>query len=143
MKDATFTDLNGKAKPYYMGCYGIGIGRTLATVVEKYNDDRGIIWPEIISPYQIHLIGLDLKNEEIKKKVYDLYNLFDRTYKLEVLFDDREEATAGEKFSDADLIGIPIRLVVSKRTGEKIEYKKRNEKETKLLSSEEIINKFI
>lgn len=139
MKGANYIDQEGKEKPYYMGCYGIGIGRTLATIVEKYHDDRGVIWPEITAPYKIHLVGLDLKNEEIKKKAFDLYNLLTITYNLEILFDDRMEATAGEKFSDADLIGIPIRLVVSKRTGDKVEYKKRGEKETKILSLEEII----
>ncbi|MEK7633428.1 MAG: proline--tRNA ligase, partial [Patescibacteria group bacterium] len=139
MKNSTYIDKDGKEKPYYMGCYGIGIGRTMATIIEKFHDEKGIIWPEAVAPYQIHLIGLDIKNEEIKKKAFVLYNLFTTTYNLEVLFDDREEVTAGEKFADADLIGIPIRLVVSKRTGNKIEYKKRNEKEVKILSIEEVL----
>ena len=143
MKNSTYIDKDGKEKPYYMGCYGIGIGRTMATIIEKFHDEKGIIWPEAVAPYQIHLIGLDIKNEEIKKKAFVLYNLFTTTYNLEVLFDDREEVTAGEKFADADLIGIPIRLVVSKRTGNKIEYKKRNEKEIILLSSEELLKKLI
>ncbi len=138
MKDATYIDEDGKAKPYYMGCYGIGIGRTMAAVVEVHHDERGIAWPEMISPFQIHLIGLDLKNEEIKKKAHDLYKLLNEKG-YSVLFDDREDAAAGAKFADADLIGIPHRLVVSKRTGDKIEYKKRSEKENKLITNEELL----
>lgn len=139
MKDATFIDSDGKEKPFYMGCYGIGIGRTLAAIVEMFNDDRGITWPENIAPFQVHLIGLDMKDEDIKKRAQETYRLLTTDYKLEVLFDDREETSAGTKFADADLIGIPHRLVVSRRTGDKIEYKKRTEKETNLLTLEELV----
>jgi prolyl-tRNA synthetase len=142
MKGATFIDQDGKEKPYYMGCYGIGIGRTMAAIVEKSHDDRGIIWPKTIAPYQAHLIGLDFKDESIKLKAHKIYEEL-KEKDIDVLFDDREGTNAGEKFADADLIGIPIRLVISKRTGDMVEYKKRNEKETKLLSLKEIINKFI
>ncbi|MEK7597678.1 MAG: proline--tRNA ligase [Patescibacteria group bacterium] len=138
MKGANYIDQEGKEKPYYMGCYGIGIGRTMATIVEKYHDEKGIIWPESVAPFKVHLIGLDLKEEFVKSKVYQVYQEL-KKHKIEVLFDDRVDVTAGEKFSDADLIGIPIRLVISKRTGEKIEYKKRNEKEAKILTLEEVI----
>src|SRR3989344_1655665 len=139
MKDAVFVDQNGKLEPFYMGCYGIGIGRTLAAIVEKFHDDRGIIWPESVAPYKFHLVGLDLKDEIVKKRASTIYNLLTKTHNLEVLFDDREETSAGEKFADADLIGIPYRLVVSKRTGDKIEVKKRNEKKIDLLTLEHII----
>ena len=138
MKNATYIDKDGKEKPYYMGCYGIGIGRTMATIVEKFHDERGIIWPESVTPFQVHLIGLDLKDAAINSKVNKVYKVL-KENNIEVLFDDREEVTAGEKFADADLIGIPIRLVISKRTGDKIEYKKRDEKQTKLLEIEQII----
>ncbi|HEX7542496.1 MAG TPA: proline--tRNA ligase [Patescibacteria group bacterium] len=137
-----FVDSDGKEKPIYMGCYGIGPSRIMGIIVEKYHDDKGIIWPETVAPFQVHLIGLDLKVEEINSKVHNVYKVL-KDNKVEILFDDREDVSAGEKFSDADLIGIPIRLVISKRTGDKIEFKKRNEKETKLLSLEEIINKLI
>ena len=138
MKGATYIDQQGKEKLYYMGCYGIGIGRTMATVVEKYHDEKGIVWPEAVAPYQVHLLGLDLKDESVKARVNKIYKeLVGKN--VEVLFDDREGVTAGEKFSDADLIGIPVRLVVSKRAGDKIEYKKRDSKETKLLNIENII----
>jgi prolyl-tRNA synthetase len=93
-----------------------------------------------IAPFDIHLVGLDLKNEEVKSKVQQVYQALQEK-KIEVLFDDREDISAGEKFSDADLIGIPIRLVVSKRTGERIEFKKRNESEAKLLSLHELLTK--
>jgi prolyl-tRNA synthetase len=136
MKDAMFTDQDGKIKPYYMGCYGIGIGRSLAALVEVYHDEKGIIWPEQVAPFKVHLIGIDLKDEAIKKRAFEIYEQLQKK-NIEVLFDDRD-ANAGAKFADADLIGIPYRLVVSKRTGDKIEYKKRNEKEAKLLSLDEI-----
>jgi len=138
MKNATFIDQDGKEKLYYMGCYGIGIGRTMAAIVEKYNDNKGIIWPKVIAPYQIHLVGLNLNEESVKKQAEKIYQQLTINNYLEVLFDDREEVTAGEKFADADLIGIPVRLVVSKRTGDKVEYKKRDGKNSQLLSLHEL-----
>lgn len=138
--DLKFTDKDGSQKYPVMGCYGIGTTRIIGAVVEVYHDDRGIIWPEEIAPYKLHLIGLDLKDEKIKYNCYKLYNkLLENNF--EVLFDDREEVSAGEKFTDADLIGIPIRLVVSKRTGKKIEYKLRKDNKTELFSLEEIMSK--
>lgn len=139
MKRATFINQDGREKPFYMGCYGIGIGRTMATIVEIYHDKNGIIWPESVAPYQFHLIGLDLKDKTVNSKAYKLYKiLIERN--LEVLFDDRKDVSAGEKFADADLIGIPVRLVVSKRTGNKIELKKRSKKETQIYSLDNVIN---
>lgn len=141
MKNATFIDKDGKEKPYYMGCYGIGIGRTMATIVELHHDDRGIIWPENVAPFQVHLVGLDLKDPEIKTKAFKTYELLTTNYKLDVFFDDREETTAGEKFADADLIGIPVRLVVSRKTGNKIEFKKRPEKQFELIDLSEVLER--
>ena len=134
-----YTDVDGKIKPIYMGSYGIGPSRIMGIIVEKFNDEKGIIWPESVAPFQVHLVGLDLNDENVKKKAFNTYNLLTTTYNLEVLFDDRIGVTAGNKFSDADLIGIPVRLVVSRRTGEKIEFKRRNEKETKIISVEEVL----
>jgi len=132
-----FNDEDGQKKPVILGSYGIGITRVMGVLVEKFNDENGIIWPAQVAPYQVHLIGLDLKDVEIKKKAQKLYEqLLDS--KIEVLYDDREEARAGEKFAAADLIGNPIRLVISKRTGDKIEWKKRNEKESELLTINEV-----
>jgi prolyl-tRNA synthetase len=138
--DYKYTDQDGKQKPIYMGCYGIGPSRIMGVIVEKFHDERGVVWPESVAPFQIHLIGLDLKDESIKLKVNKVYKVLQEN-NIEVLFDDRADATAGNKFSDADLIGIPVRLVVSKRTGEKIEYKRRNEKEATVISLEEVLKK--
>ncbi|QQG43950.1 MAG: proline--tRNA ligase [Candidatus Roizmanbacteria bacterium] len=140
MHDACLTADDGSKKPFYMGCYGIGLGRTLATVVEVFHDERGIIWPKNTSPYQIHLIGLDLKDETVKKRANEVYELLTTNHKLDVLFDDREAISAGTKFTDCDLIGIPVRLVISKKTGDKIEYKERQSKESSLLL-EEVLSK--
>lgn len=138
MKDATFTDREGKPRLYYMGCYGIGIGRTLAAVVEKHHDDRGMVWPENIAPFRVHLVALG-KEDEMKAKADKIYEMLKQNG-IDVLYDDRN-ASPGEKFADYDLIGIPFRLVVSKKTGDKIEFKKREDKETVLLSGEEVIAK--
>ena len=121
-----------------MGCYGIGSSRIIGVIVEKFHDEKGIIWPQSVAPYQVHLIGLDMKDENISSKVHNVYKVL-KEKNIDVLFDDRENVSAGEKFSDCDLIGIPLRLVVSKRTGDKIEVKKRSENETKLLTLEELI----
>ena len=138
--DYKFIDSDGKEKPVYMGCYGIGPSRIMGIIVEKLHDEKGIIWPESVAPFQVHLVGLDLKDEEINSKANKVYKVLQEN-NIEVLFDDRTDATAGNKFSDADLIGIPVRLVVSKRTGEKVEYKKRNEKNSNLYNLDEIISK--
>jgi prolyl-tRNA synthetase len=123
MEGATFIDRDGEAKPYYMGCYGIGLGRTMAAVVEIHHDDKGIIWPDAIAPFQVHLISLP-GGEEKAAEVYAQLNAAG----IEVLWDDRDES-AGVKFSDADLLGIPVRLVASKRTQDKLEWKRRDSTE--------------
>lgn len=141
MKGAEFVDTDGSRKPYYMGCYGIGLARTMATIIETHNDKNGIIWPDIIAPYQVHLIGLDLADQDVRNSAGTIYNKL-KDMNREVLFDDREEVSAGVKFADADLIGIPHRLVVSKRTGDKVEYKKRDTEAKKMMTLEEIITTF-
>ena len=131
-----FTDEKGDKHPVVMGAYGIGISRLMATIVEIHNDEKGIIWPENIAPYKVHLISLD-QNKEAGKIFDDL-----QKSSVEVLYDDREDKTAGEKFVDADLIGCPVRIVVSKKTLEKdsVELKLRNEKEAKLMSLDKLIS---
>lgn len=138
MKNAVFMAIDGKPKPFYMGCYGIGIGRTLATIVEMYHDDRGIVWPEIVAPYQVHLIALGKDTASYEAAAQLERELYDKG--IEVLYDDRKEVSPGAKFSDADLIGIPLRLVISPKTEGKIEIKKRTEKETKLITKEELFS---
>ena len=135
MQNATFVDAEGSNRPYYMGCYGIGLGRTLATIIEKYHDDRGIIWPKSVAPYQVHLVSLK-GGEEQAQNVYT--QLLENG--IEVLWDDREES-AGTKFADADLIGLPVRLVVSKKTQDNVEYKERTSSESELLSFEALLEK--
>jgi len=136
MKDATFIDQDGKPKPFYMGCYGIGIGRTMAAIVEKYHDDRGISWPKQVSPFDVHLIGLG-KEQEFRDRAQRLFEELTKKG-IDVLYDDRD-ISPGAKFADADLIGVPHRLVVSPKTGDKIEYKSRNSKDVSLVTEEEVV----
>lgn len=123
----------------YMGGYSIDISRLAAAVVEQNHDEYGISWPSDIAPFQIHLIGLNLETQEIKVEAENLYQqLLDE--KIDVLFDDRN-VRAGEKFGDADLFGIPIRLTVSKRTckEQKLELKFRNKNQSEFLTYEETL----
>lgn len=128
----SFTDTDGVQKPVWFGSYGIGPTRVMGTLVEVSHDDKGIIWYPQVAPFDIHLISIQ-KNQEATR-IYK--TLQDKG--LEVLFDDRE-VNSGEKFGDADLIGIPVRAVVSERTGDKIEVKKRTSETTELLQ----LNQFL
>ncbi len=130
---ATFLDKDGQKKPLVMGCYGMGTGRLLAAVIEESHDEEGIIWPPEIAPYQIHLVALDIGQAEVSEAAEGLYGaLLARGY--EVLYDDREESP-GVKFNDADLIGLPLRLTVSRRTLEVggVEVKRRDEESSRVL----------
>ena len=110
---AAYLDPEGQERPIWMGCYGIGIGRTLAAIVEAHHDDRGIIWPVAVAPYDVHLVALNLDNPDVKSAADRLYaDLTDA--KLEVLYDDRTES-AGVKFNDADLFGLPQRITLGPR----------------------------
>jgi prolyl-tRNA synthetase len=137
---ATFLDAEGKTCPIVMGSYGIGIGRILAVVVEQSHDEKGIIWPFSIAPYHVALLGLDLDKPDIRQAAEQLYA--DLTAAgIEVLFDDRAE-TAGVKFNDADLLGLPIRVVVSKRTLKNggTEFKLRSQKESRIVPISEAVD---
>jgi len=134
-----FTDKDGRQKPLWMGSYGIGIGRSMAIIAETHRDDKGLVWPESVAPYKFYLIGLDLHQPGVAKQAQKTYR-FLIDHGQEVLFDDRLDASAGEKFNDADLIGIPYRLVVSKKTGDKVEVKRRAGKKTTLLSLGKILD---
>ncbi len=131
---AFYTDSDGSKKPIWLASYGIGPTRVLGTLVELFHDDKGIIWPESVSPFDVHLISLndDQKCDKIYEKL--------QKEGVEVLYDDRQVG-AGEKFADADLIGITHRLVVSQRNGEKIEYKNRCSEKSDLLSLEQVLKK--
>jgi len=135
--DLKFTNELGEENFLVMGCYGIGTTRLIGTIAEVCTDALGICWPESVAPYKVHLLGLNIDDDLIKSRVNSIYQSLKKNG-VEVLFDDREKVTAGEKFADADLIGIPIRIVVSKKTGEKIEFKKRSESETKLINLQEL-----
>src|SRR5437763_1464983 len=130
---AAFLDAEGVAQPILMGCYGIGIGRIMAALVEQSHDERGIIWPFSIAPYHVALIGLDLDKGETGATAEQLYADLSAAG-VEVLFDDRAE-TAGVKFNDADLLGLPLRAVVSKRSLKNggIELKLRSQKESRIV----------
>jgi prolyl-tRNA synthetase len=121
-------DERGEKKEVIMGCYGIGLSRLMGTIAEVFHDEKGIVWPETVAPFQFHLISLG-RDDETEKIYQDMIKKGE-----EVLYDDRDE-TAGKKFADSDLIGIPYRVVVSEkslRVGG-IEIKKRNEKESKIV----------
>lgn len=135
-----YADENGVKNPVVMGSYGIGISRLMATVVEVSNDGQGIIWLESIAPYKVHLIALNGGKEESEKIYNDLTKAG-----VEVLYDDRSDKTAGEKFADADLIGCPWRMVVSNKTLDKksIEIKRRNQKEAKLVPLDKVVGSMI
>lgn len=136
----SFLDKSGKKQPVIMGCYGLGPTRIIGTIAELMSDDRGLIWPKSVAPYAVHIVGLNLNDKKIKKVAEDLY---EKLMKLgiEVLYDDRVESSAGEKFADADLIGIPLRLVISPRTLEKksVEWKERDKKGSKLIKLGSVI----
>lgn len=127
----TFTGRDGNRHYPVIGCYGIGISRAMGTIVERFHDERGIIWPEAIAPFRVHL--LDLGSDSADGFYRDL-----QAAGVEVLYDDRD-VSAGEKFVDADLIGIPWRLVMSRATRDKVEVKRRDEKEMKLMSKNELL----
>ena len=133
-----FTDKDGQERVVSAGCYGLGISRTMGAVVEVFHDEFGIIWPENVTPYLVHLVGLDLDDKKVSAEAENVYKLL-MADDIEVLFDDRVDISAGEKFVDADLIGIPYRVVVSKKTKGKLEVKKRNEKDTFFMSFEELL----
>jgi prolyl-tRNA synthetase len=137
--DLSFTDEKGEKHIVLMGCYGIGLSRLMGTVVEALSDDKGIIWPESIAPYSVHLLVLG-ESDEILAEANRVYESLLKPG-VEILFDDRKDLSAGEKFSDADLLGIPYRAVVSARSIKEngIELKKRTEEKGKIVSLEELL----
>ncbi len=131
-----FKDKDGKEKVVFMGCYGIGLGRLMGTIAEVYHDNSGIAWPGEVAPFRVHLISLTGAKKESERLYQDL-----QKQNVEVLYDDRDDKSAGEKFADADLIGIPLRIVASERTLQKncVEIKKRSEQKIRLIKIKEII----
>lgn len=140
--NVTYKDVDGIDKPVYLASYGIGITRVMGVLVEKFADDKGIIWPVNVSPYKLHLIGLNREDAAICDFTDGIYDVLIEKG-VEVLYDDRD-ARVGEKFADSDLIGIPYRVVISKKTKEegKFEVITRATGETRYLSEEELYGDF-
>ena len=137
--NATFLDENGKSNPIIMGCYGIGVSRTLAAIVEQYNDEKGIVWPKNLAPFDVHVITVNTKNEEQVNLADDIYKTL-KEIGQDVLLDDRNERV-GVKFADADLFGIPVRVVVGKKAAEGIvELKTRDGQVSKEVEISSLVN---
>ena len=136
---AQFLDENGASRPAIMGCYGIGVGRLLAAAIEQNHDDKGIVWPAAVAPYQVHICALNYDSPEVLEAADAIYHsLKEEGY--DVLLDDRDESP-GVKFNDADLIGCPVRLTVSPRNmaQNKVEIKRRGDKQSVLVDMEKLL----
>lgn len=137
--NATILNEQGKAQPMIMGCYGIGVSRILAAVAEQFQDDNGFTWPKQLTPYDVHLIPVNMKDEAQVGLAEDMYGLL-KSYRYDVLLDDRNER-AGVKFADSDLIGLPVRVTIGKKAAEGIvEVKIRQTGETFEWQKEELID---
>ncbi|MCA9327624.1 prolyl-tRNA synthetase, partial [Candidatus Saccharibacteria bacterium] len=132
-----YTDTEGQQQSLHIGSYGVGITRVMGVIVEKFADDRGIVWPEAVAPYKLHVVQIGNSGEVVSAAE----NLCDKaqSWGVSVLYDDTDKRP-GEKFADADLLGMPHRVVVSEKTLEagKFEYKRRTETETSMVSIEEL-----
>lgn len=131
-----YTDENGGKHPVFMGCYGIGLGRLIGTIVEVLSDDKGMVWPEAVAPFKYHLVEIKSQNPEVEKAAKEIYEQLGED---NVLYDDRD-LRAGEKFNDADLIGLPYQIVVSEKnvgTG-KVELKNRKTQEVKIVEIKDL-----
>jgi len=138
----SYKDENGEEKPVIMGSYGIGPARAMGTVVDLLSDEKGIVWPESVAPFKVHLVGLNLDDEEVKDYADGIYTAL-QGCGVEVLYDDRD-VRPGEKFADSDLLGMPYRVVVSKKTKDegKFEVVTRATGETRFLTEKELYNDF-
>ena len=131
-----FSDKDGVKKPVHLSSYGIGITRLLGVLVEVFADDKGIVWPEFVAPFKLHLIEILSGKPEVKEKAEKIYK---KMGEANVLYDDRD-ARAGEKFADADLIGIPYQVIVSEKNllEGKLELKNRKTGEIKMIKEDEL-----
>jgi prolyl-tRNA synthetase len=140
--DCSYTDESGERKPMIMGCYGIGLGRTLAAVIEQHNDEHGIIWPIEVAPYKVYILPTladDPVISDMAKKMHD--ELVSKG--IDVILDDRNERP-GVKFNDADLLGIPLRVTIGRNAKDGlVEFKKRNEKAVSLISYSEAVEEIL
>lgn len=140
---ATFLDAEGKENPVIMGSYGIGVERTAASYIEQNNDEKGIIWKGELAPFKVILISLGGKSDEVKNISEELYGQLSNEKKIETLYDDREGVRPGVKFNDADLIGIPVQLIIGEKNLKEgnVEIKKRRTGERFIIRKEDALNK--
>lgn len=138
--DLKYKDKDGQEKPVIMGCYGIGLSRAMGAIIEVNYDEKGIIWPKNLAPFAAHLIEIKSEDKKVKATAQKIYQDLQKQ-NVEVLYDDREDKSAGEKFAEADLIGIPYRVVVSEKTLQKnsIELKERDKKTAKLVKIKQLV----
>ena len=134
--DLCYNDEDGKRQKVFMGSYGIGPSRVMGVIAEKLSDDKGLVWPEEIAPYKYYVVGIGEQGEAEATKLHDMAP-------EDIILDDRKSARTGEKFADADLMGIPYRVVISDKTlaENKVELKNRQTGETKLLTLTEFASK--
>ncbi len=139
-----YKDESGNEKPVIMGSYGIGPARAMGTVVDLLSDEKGVVWPESIAPFKVHLVGLNGDDAEVNDYTEGVYNTLTKQG-VEVLYDDRIEVRAGEKFADSDLLGIPYRVVISRKAKDegKFEVVTRRTGEVRFLTEEELYSDFI
>lgn len=138
--NAVYLDENGKTKPFIMGCYGIGVSRTMAAVAEQFNDEKGLIWPVSVSPFDVHLVAINMKDEHQSVLANKLYSELKQN-RFDVLLDDRNERP-GVKFADSDLIGLPIRITIGKKASDGIvEVKVRKTGEMFEIHTSELVDK--
>lgn len=136
--DLNFVDETGERKRVLMGCYGIGTSRLVGSIVEANHDDRGMIWPKSVAPFHVHIVTLNSKDDAVKENIMGTADDLVRDLEaqgVEVLWDDREDVAPGAKFADADLIGVPLRLIISEKSlkEESVEWKERHESESRLV----------
>ncbi len=141
-----FSAENGERQRVLMGCYGIGTTRLVGSVVEAHHDEKGIVWPKSVAPFAVHLVSLRSKDEMVMQRILEIAESLHADLEkagVEVLWDDREAASPGEKFADADLIGIPLRLVVSEKTlkEDSVEWKERHASESMLVKLTDAMEK--
>ncbi|MGL5480029.1 MAG: His/Gly/Thr/Pro-type tRNA ligase C-terminal domain-containing protein, partial [Clostridium sp.] len=138
--NANFIGEDGKEKPFIMGCYGIGVTRTVASIVEQHHDEFGIVWPLSVAPYHVSVIPVNAKDEEQMKIATELYEGL-LAMGVDALLDDRKER-AGVKFKDSELMGIPMRVTVGKKIGDgEVEFKLRTGGDNETIKIEEVLDK--
>ncbi len=138
--DLYVEDENRKKVFLYMGCYGIGITRILGALVEVFHDDKGIVWPKSVAPFKLHLVGLNLEDKDTYSNAQRIYHFLTNN-SISTLFDDRIKISSGKKLIDADLIGIPMQIILSKKNKDKIELKIRKNFQTTFIKEEELLDK--